>query len=54
MKENTTFVWGKEQVKAMDLPKLSLTTPSALLSFDYTVGAGDIILVVDTSLHRWR
>ena len=34
----------------MDLLKLALTTPSALVFLDYTEGAGDIILIVDKSL----
>ena len=31
----------------MNLLKLALTTPPALVSLDYTEGAGDIILAVD-------
>ncbi len=34
----------------MDLLKLTLTTPPALVSLDYSEGAGDIILAVDASL----
>ncbi len=30
-------------MEAMDLLKLALTTPPALVSLDYTKGAGDII-----------
>ena len=37
----------------MDLLKLALTTPAALVSLDYSEKAGEIILVVDTSLERW-
>ncbi len=37
----------------MDLLKLALTTPPALVPFDYTEGAGDIILTVDASLEGW-
>ena len=37
----------------MDLIKLALTTPPALVSLDYTEGAGDIILAVDASLEGW-
>ena len=33
----------------MDLLKLALTTLLALVSLDYTEGAGDIILAVDAS-----
>lgn len=53
LRKNTPFVWGREQVEAMDLLKLSLITPPALVSLDYTGGAGDIILVVDASLEGW-
>lgn len=35
-KKNTPFIWGKEQVEAMDLLKLALTSPPALISLDYT------------------
>ena len=34
----------------MDLLKLTFTTPPALVSWDYTEGAGDIILAIDASL----
>ncbi len=40
-------------MEAMDLLKLALTTPPALVSLDYTYGAGDIILAVDASLEWW-
>lgn len=53
LKKNTPFIWGKEQVEAMNLLKLSLTTPPALVSLDYTEEAGDIILAVDISLEGW-
>ena len=53
LRKNTPFIWGREQVEAMDLLKLSLTTPRALVSLDYTEGAGDIIFAVDASLERW-
>ena len=49
-KKNIPLVKGKEQVEAMDLLKLALTTPPALVSFDYTKGVGDIILAIDASL----
>ena len=38
----------------MDLLKLALTTPPALVSLDYNESAGDIILAVDASLDGWR
>ncbi len=44
---------GKEQVEAMDLLKLALTIPPALVSLDYTEEAGNIILAVDASLEGW-
>ena len=53
MKKNTPFIWGKEQIEAMDLLKLALTTFPALVSLDYLEGAGEIILTVDTSLEGW-
>lgn len=34
----------------MDLIKLALITPLALVSLDYSEGAGDIIFAVDVSL----
>lgn len=37
----------------MDLLKLALTTPPALVILDYSEGAGDIILTVDASLEGW-
>ena len=40
-------------MEAIDLLKLALTTPPILVFLDYTEGAGDIILVVDTSLEEW-
>ena len=38
----------------MDLFKLALTTPPALVSLDYSEGAGDIIFAVDASLEGWK
>ena len=52
-KKNSIFKWGKDQTEAMDLLKLAFTTPPALISLDYTDGAGDLILAVDASLDRW-
>ena len=37
----------------MDMLKLALTTPPALVFLDYTKDAGDIIFAVDPSLNRW-
>ncbi len=40
-------------MEAIDLHKLTLTTPPVLVSLDYSEGAGDIILAVDASLEGW-
>lgn len=37
----------------MDLLKFALTRPPALVSLDYTEGAGEIILAVDASSEEW-
>ncbi len=37
----------------MNLLKLTLTTPAALVSLNYSKGAGEIILAVDASLEGW-
>lgn len=38
----------------MDLVKLALITPPALVFLDYIEKAGDIILAIDASLERWE
>lgn len=38
----------------MNLLKLALTTPPVLVSLDYSIGGGDIILAVDISLVGWK
>lgn len=43
-KKNAIFEWGKEQTEAMDLLKLALITPPALVSLDYTDNADNIFL----------
>ena len=53
LKKNPIFKWEKEQTEAMDLLKLALITPPALIFLDYTDRVGDIILMVDASLDRW-
>ncbi len=53
-KKNIPFVLGKEEVEAMDLLKLALKTPQALVYSDYTKGAGDIIFAVNASLEGWK
>lgn len=52
-KKDIPFISGKESVEAMDLLQLAITTPPALVSLDYTGGAGDIILAVDARLEGW-
>lgn len=52
-KKNILFVWAKEQVEAIDLLKLALTTLPALVFLDYSEGAGNIIFAVDASLEEW-
>ena len=47
------FVWGEEQVAAMETLKAALTTAPALRSIDYADNAGEIILAVDASLRGW-
>lgn len=37
----------------MNMLKIALTNPSALVSFDYSKGIGDIILAVNASLEGW-
>lgn len=51
-KKNALFIWGKKQIKAMDLLKFALTTLPTLVLFDYTEKIGDIILTVNASLKR--
>lgn len=52
-KKTAPFIWGKEQVEAMDLLKYALTSSPALVSLDYKEGTGDIILAVGASLEGW-
>ena len=47
------FVWGLEQVEAMHLLKVALTTAPALIQLDYSDGAGLIILMIDASKNGW-
>lgn len=49
-KKNALFIWGKKQIKAMDLLKCALTTLPTLVLFDYTEKIGDIIITVNASL----
>ena len=49
-KKNIPFACGKEQIEAMDLLKLALTSPPTLVLLDYSKDAGDIILAVNASL----
>ena len=52
-KKNVTFKWEKEQIEAIDLLKLALTSFPALVSLDYTEETSEIILAVDASLDGW-
>ena len=52
-KKNIPFAKGKEQVGAIDLLKLALSSPLALVSLDYSKDEDEIILAVDASLERW-
>lgn len=38
----------------MDLLNLAFITPLALMSFDYSKEAGEIIFAVDANLERWE
>ena len=42
------FIWEKEQIKAMKLLKLALTTYTVLISIDFSERTGEIILALDT------
>lgn len=50
LQKNTLFIWGKEQIKTMDLIKLVFITLLALISFNYSKRASGIIFGVNTSL----
>ena len=53
MKKGAEFIWGTEQQLAMDALKVALTTAPALVTLDYSSGAEEIILAVDSSLKGW-
>lgn len=53
LRKNVKFEWGVDQQEAMDLLKMTLTSPPALISLDYKESAGPIILAADSSLHGW-
>lgn len=48
LKKNMFFIWEKEQIKAMKLLKLALTTYTVLISIDFSERTGEIILALDT------
>ncbi len=47
------FYWGPEQSQAMVTLKTAITTAPALIQIDYSPGAGEIILMVDSSGAGW-
>jgi hypothetical protein len=51
-KKGVMFHWGTYQQEAMDILKLKLTNPPALVSIDYESG-DEIVLGVDASLEGW-
>jgi hypothetical protein len=53
LKKDALFVWGPEQVAAMNDLKEALTTAPALVQINYDKDAGAIILTVDASLTGW-
>ncbi len=52
-KKNIPFTWGKKPIVAINLLKLALITPPALVSLNYTDKAGNIILTMHASLEGW-
>ena len=53
LKKDVEFRWGDEQTLSMDKLKMALTAAPALITIDYSEGAGAIILAVDASLLGW-
>lgn len=53
LKKGTKWEWTLMEEDAMNALKEALTRAPALLSIDYTPGAGLIILAVDASLEGW-
>lgn len=51
-RKGVVFHWGVDQQEAMDILKLKLTNPPALVSIDYESG-DEIVLGVDASLEDW-
>jgi hypothetical protein len=50
MRKGVKWHWGPKQEQAMERLKLALTSAPILIKLDYGIGAGDIVLGVDTSL----
>ena len=53
LKKDVEFVWGSQQMRAMDLLKIALTTPPALMPLDYSIEAEFILLAVGSSFSGW-
>ena len=52
LKKNVIFIWGPEQQEAMDILKMKLVNPPALIAIDYGSGE-EVILAVDASKIGW-
>ena len=53
LKKGAEWKWGRDEQVAMEELKEALTTAPALVSIDYSEGAGLIILAFDASLQGW-
>jgi RNase H-like domain found in reverse transcriptase/Integrase zinc binding domain/Reverse transcriptase (RNA-dependent DNA polymerase) len=53
LRKDAAFDWGLEHDEAMDALKEALVSAPALVTLDYSEGAGLIILMVDASLRGW-
>lgn len=53
LKKNVVWIWTEEHDLAMNDLKGALTTTPALVSIDYSPGAGKVILSVDASFLGW-
>lgn len=53
LRKDATFEWGEEQKNGWKLVVQALTTAPALVSIDYSEGAGLIIAAVDSSGTGW-
>jgi 5-formaminoimidazole-4-carboxamide-1-beta-D-ribofuranosyl 5'-monophosphate synthetase len=50
LRKDVDFVWEEEQQEAMQLLKNALITAPTLMPLDYSLIAGKVILVVDSSV----